>query len=72
MQYQSPRPAPSTASFLRSAEVAAILRVALKIIARWGHAGRIPYQSTLGGHYHSPADVIHQFVASPLVEVCDG
>jgi predicted site-specific integrase-resolvase len=72
MQHQSPRPAPSTASFLRSAQVAEILQVSPKIIARWGHAGRIPYQSTLGGHYHSPADVIHQLVASPLVEVCDG
>jgi hypothetical protein len=34
MHHQSPRPAPRTATFLRSAEVAAILQVSPKTIAR--------------------------------------
>ena len=42
MQHQSPRPAPRVATFLRSAEVAAILQVCPKTVARWAQQGRYP------------------------------
>ena len=54
MHHQSPRPAPSTASFLQSAEVAAILQVSPKTVARWAQQGRLPCQRTLGGHRRYP------------------
>ena len=48
MHSQSPRPAPSTVTFLRSAQVAAILQVSPKTIARWAQQGLLPHQRTLG------------------------
>jgi hypothetical protein len=39
MHSQSARHVPSTATFLRSAEVAAILQVSPKTIARWAQQG---------------------------------
>jgi excisionase family DNA binding protein len=70
MHHQSPRPAPSTASFLRSAQVAAILHVSPKTIARWAQQGRLPCQRTLGGHrrYPEPA-AIRELAASLRQEV---
>jgi hypothetical protein len=49
MQYQSPRPAPSTASFLRSAQVAAILQVSPKTVARWAQLARVSWLARGGG-----------------------
>jgi excisionase family DNA binding protein len=69
MQHQSPRPAPNTASFLRSAEVAAILQVSPKTIARWAQQGRLPYQRTLGGHRRYPEPAIRELAASLVQEV---
>ena len=69
MQHQSPQPAPSTASFLRSAEVAAILQVSPKTIARWAQQGRLPYQRTLGGHRRYPEPAIRELAASLVEEV---
>jgi len=57
MHSQSPRPAPSAASFLRSAQVAAILQVSPKTISRWAQQGLLPYQRTLGGHRRYPHPV---------------
>jgi excisionase family DNA binding protein len=71
MHSQSARPAPSAASFLRLAEVAAILQVSPKTISRWAQAGRLPYQRTPSGHRHSPDPAIHQLAASPVQEVRD-
>jgi hypothetical protein len=44
MHSQSPRHVPSTATFLRSAEVAAILQVSPKTVARWAQQGLLPCQ----------------------------
>jgi excisionase family DNA binding protein len=71
MQHQSPRPAPSAASFLQSAEVAAILQVSPKTIARWAQQGRLPYQRTLGGHRRYPEPAIRALAASLVQEVRD-
>jgi len=71
MHQQSARPAPSTASFLWSAEVAAIFQVSPKTVSRWAQDGLLPYQRTLGGHRRYPAAAIHQLAASLYQEVCD-
>jgi excisionase family DNA binding protein len=69
MHHQSPRPAPSTASFLRSAEVAAILQVSPKTVARWAQHGLLPNQRTLGGHRRYPELAIRELAASLHQEV---
>jgi excisionase family DNA binding protein len=71
MHHQSPRPAPRVASFLRSAEVAAILQVSPKTIARWAKRGRLPCQRTLGGHRRYPEPAIRELAASLISEVRD-
>jgi excisionase family DNA binding protein len=68
MHQQSARPAPSPATFLHPAEVAAILQVSPKTISRWAQQGLLPYQRTLGGHRRYPAAAIHQPAASLLQE----
>jgi excisionase family DNA binding protein len=69
MHQQSARPAPSAATFLRSAEVAALLQVSPKTIARWSQQGRLPFQRTLGGHRRYPEPAIRQLLASLTQEV---
>ena len=69
MHSQSARPAPSAASFLRSAEVAAILQVSPKTIARGAQQGLLPCQRTLGGHRRYPEPAIRERAASPVGEV---
>ena len=70
MHQQSPRPAPSTASFLRSAEVAAIFQVFPKTVARWAQHGLLPCQRTLGGHRRYPEPANRGLAASLVQEVC--
>jgi excisionase family DNA binding protein len=69
MHQQSARRVPSTASFLRSAEVAAIFQVSPKTVSRWAQDGRLPYQRTLGGHRRYPAAAIEELAASRHQEV---
>jgi excisionase family DNA binding protein len=69
MQHQSPRPAPRAATFLRSAEVAAILQVSPKTVARWAQQGRLPFQRTMGGHRRYPEPAIRELAASLTEEV---
>jgi excisionase family DNA binding protein len=69
MHTQSARRAPRVATFLRSAEVAAILQVSPKTIARWARQGLLPYQRTLGGHRRFPEPAIRELAASLVGEV---
>jgi excisionase family DNA binding protein len=71
MQHQSPRPAPSTASFLRSAQVAEILQVSPKTVSRWAQQGLLPCQRTLGGHRRYAELAIRELAASLHQEVRD-
>jgi predicted site-specific integrase-resolvase len=71
MPSQSPWLAPRVATFLRSAEVAAILQVFPKTIARWAQQGRLPCQHTLGGHRRYPEPAIRELAASLVQEVVD-
>ena len=47
-------------SYLHTAEVADILHVSPKTVARWAKEGRLPFQKTLGGHRRYPAAEIRQ------------
>jgi excisionase family DNA binding protein len=69
MHQQSARQTPSTATFLRSAEVAAILQVSPKTITRWAKRGLLPFQRTLGGHRRYPEPAIRELLASLTQEV---
>ena len=68
MHSQSARPAPRVASFLRSAEVAAILQVSPKTVCRWAMDGKLPFQCTLGGHRRYPEEAIRELAASLQVQ----
>ena len=41
-------------SYLRAAEVAAILSVSPKTVSRWAKEGKLPFMKTLGGHRRYP------------------
>jgi DNA-binding transcriptional MerR regulator len=72
MQDQSARRAPSAATFLRSAEVAAIFQVSPKTVSRWAQQGLLTYQRTLGGHRRYPEFDIRELAASLRQEVRAG
>jgi excisionase family DNA binding protein len=69
MRYQSPRPAPSTATFLYPGEVADLLHVSPKTISRWAKDGKLPFLRTLGGHRRFPEREIRE-LAARLVGEC--
>ena len=45
---------------LTSGEVARILRVSPKTVARWAKEGKLPHLVTLGGHRRFPASPIQE------------
>jgi excisionase family DNA binding protein len=47
-------------SYIRTAEVARILRVSPKTVSRWAREGKLPHLVTLGGHRRFPANEIQQ------------
>jgi excisionase family DNA binding protein len=49
-----------TASYLRTAEVADILYVSPKTVARWAKEGKLPFMRTLGGHRRYPEAKIRE------------
>ena len=63
MLHQRTRPMPDAESFLHTSQVADILHVSPKTIARCAKAGRPPYQRTLGGHRRYPEQAIRQLAA---------
>jgi excisionase family DNA binding protein len=46
--------------FLKTAEVARLLHVSPKTIARWSLEKRLPHTITPGGHRRFPASAIHE------------
>jgi excisionase family DNA binding protein len=64
MLYQRTRPLPDAESFLPTSQVADLLHVSPKTIARWAKDGRLPYQRTLGGHRRYPEQAIRQLAAT--------
>jgi excisionase family DNA binding protein len=53
-------PTTQNPSYLRTAEVAAILFVSPKTVSRWAQEGRLPFLRTLGGHRRYPEAEIRQ------------
>jgi excisionase family DNA binding protein len=64
MLHQRTRPLPDAESFLHASQVADILHVSPKTIARWAKDGHLPHQRTLGGHRRCPEQAIRQLAAS--------
>lgn len=48
--------------YLRSAEVARMLQVSPKTVARWAKEGKLPYMATLGGHRRYPATAVDRLI----------
>jgi excisionase family DNA binding protein len=55
-------------SYLHTAEVADILHVSPKTVARWATEGRLPFLKTLGGHRRYPEAEIRQLAAELQVQ----
>jgi excisionase family DNA binding protein len=69
MHHQRTRPVPDTEPFLFTSQVADLLHVSPKTIARWAKDGRLPFQRTLGGHRRYPEAAIRELAASLAREV---
>lgn len=59
---------PRRERFLRTSEVAYLLHVSPKTVARWAKEGRLPYLSTLGGHRRFPESQIVTMVDALTTE----
>lgn len=57
--------------YLKTSEVAGLLRVSPKTVTRWAKDGKLPHSRTLGGHRRFPADAIRR-IAQDLVQVGPG
>ena len=44
--------------YIRTAQVAEILRVSTKTVSRWAKDGKIPHVVTLGGHRRFPVSAV--------------
>jgi excisionase family DNA binding protein len=64
MLHQRTRPLPDAESFLPTSQLADLLHLSPKTIARWAKDGSLPYQRTLGGHRRHPEQAIGQLAAS--------
>jgi excisionase family DNA binding protein len=69
MHNQRTRPVPDAEPFLFTSQVADLLHVSPKTIARWAKDGRLPFQRTLGGHRRYPEAAIRELAASLAREV---
>jgi excisionase family DNA binding protein len=71
MHHQRTRPQPGTQPHLLPNEVAALLHVSPKTVARWATDGRLPCRRTLGGHRRYPEAAIRELRTRLTVEVSD-
>ncbi len=69
MRHQPTRRVPGDSTYLYAGEVANLLGVSPKTIARWARQGRLPYQRTLGGHRRYPEAAIRALLAHLAQEV---
>jgi excisionase family DNA binding protein len=53
----------SAERYLRGAEVAELLQVSAKTVARWAKDGKLPFARTLGGHRRYPESSIRSLVS---------
>jgi excisionase family DNA binding protein len=61
-------PEPAQPKYLHTAQVAELLQVSPKTVARWAKEGRLPYVRTLGGHRRYLEADIQDLRASLVVE----
>jgi excisionase family DNA binding protein len=54
-----PRRSSTEDVYITTGEVARILRVSPKTVARWAKDGKLPHLVTLGGHRRFPSGPIH-------------
>ncbi len=47
-------------SYIKTAQVAQILRVSSKTVSRWAREGKLPHLVTLGGHRRFPEKEIRE------------
>jgi len=64
MHHKRARHAPSLQAHLRTAEVADLLQVFPKTLARWARRGLLPHLRTLGGQRRFPEAAIRSVAAS--------
>jgi excisionase family DNA binding protein len=64
----SGKAAPELPRYLHTAEVADILHVSPKTVARWAKEGKLPFLKTLGGHRRYPAAEIRQLAEELRVQ----
>jgi excisionase family DNA binding protein len=69
MRYQPTRRVPGDSTYLHAGQVADLLGVSPKTIARWARQGRLPYQRTLGDHRRCPEPAIRALLAHLAEEV---
>jgi excisionase family DNA binding protein len=69
MHHQRTRPMPDVEAFLLTSQVADLLHVSPKTVARWAKDGRLPFRRTLGGHRRYPEAAIRELAASLAQEV---
>jgi excisionase family DNA binding protein len=69
MHHQPTRPVPDAEPFLLTSQVADLLHVSPKTIARWAKDGRLPFQRTLGGHRRYPEAAIRELATRLAQEV---
>jgi excisionase family DNA binding protein len=69
MHHQRTRPVPDAEPFLFTSQVADLLHVSPKTVARWAKEGRLPCQRTLGGHRRFPEQGIRELAARLAQEV---
>ncbi|HEV8653305.1 MAG TPA: BldC family transcriptional regulator [Actinomycetes bacterium] len=56
-------------TYLRAAEVAALMHVTPKTVSRWAHEGKLPHLRTLGGHRRYLEAEIRELVERLSAEV---
>jgi predicted site-specific integrase-resolvase len=64
MLHQRTRPLPDAESFPHSSQLADILHLSPKMIARWAKDGRLPHQCTPAGYRRYPKQAIRQLAAT--------
>ncbi|MBI4260097.1 MAG: helix-turn-helix domain-containing protein [Actinobacteria bacterium] len=59
----------TTARYLKTGDVAAMLRISPKTVTRWARDGKLPHSRTLGGHRRFPAEAIERLARELSVDL---
>jgi excisionase family DNA binding protein len=64
VQFARPQVSDEDDVYLKTSEVARLLRVSPKTVSRWATEGKLPHLVTLGGHRRFPAGPIKELARS--------